>query len=179
MRVIVIEGARGVGKTTLSCLLRDRIEYSSLLKLCGLPKCKGEKERVYQYHKAVIEYVRNISKLNSESTLILDRSMLSEEVMSFLYKDYSFTEEMLQLLSQLNSISELKIIILKLDDKKELEERLNRNKVEYYNISYDIEKSLREQSKYKSIYLDLLSMGYVVKMLDTNCNIENLIKNIV
>lgn len=153
MKFIVVEGANGVGKSTFVEKLKNRLPNCGILKLTGLPgNTDTAKTKTISYYNAVMSYLMQIKDL--PGYLILDRCYLSEQVMARLYKKWDFISESKMYTEQLR-IAELDIVFIFLGcDTDDYELRLKRSKVEYNNISYEANNSMKQQETYVEIYRD-------------------------
>jgi thymidylate kinase len=162
MKLIVIEGARGVGKSTYVQKLRNTIPSTMVMQLTGIEKTKDEYNDTCNHYYSLMDFLEEETDI--PYTLVLDRFFFSECVMSKLYKDYDFTSSFDSLCFMLSKSNiDLTLVLLTLNDdtegdtvfsnSKELfEERLQRpDKVEYQNLKYKAEASIKEQELYKEI----------------------------
>ncbi len=181
MRVIFIEGANGVGKSTTSNLLRESISYSTMIKMCGLPKRYDGVDNIYDYHDYFVDLIENLSKLQGSQglTVICDRSSLSEVVYSEVYKDRDFREYCEKILGRLQSMENIDVqyILLRVTSVQELSLRLIREKASYADIEYSVGKSLQTQKKYEEVWEWLQSKGLRTKIY-SDCEIGHIIKSI-
>lgn len=152
--VIIVEGMQGVGKGTVTNLLRENIPYSTLMRLSGIADKSKETgvEKVFQLRMSELDFIK--ANANSETTFILDRCHLSEKVYCNLgYKEYDFQQQTNILNEKLNELTELfnvYIIVLALEDNAEeiLKERLQRDKADFPHSKFNVENSLRQQTEY-------------------------------
>lgn len=154
MKFIIVEGANGVGKSTFVNKLKDRLPNCGILKLTGLP---GDSHSTYiktrAYHNAVLNYLLAIKDL--PGYMILDRCYLSEVVMATLYKDWTFRDEA-KYYNDFLRISDLDVMFLFVGcESTTFVNRLKRNKVEFNDISYSVDKSTKQQDLYLKLYKEL------------------------
>lgn len=149
-KLIIVEGAQGVGKTSITNLLREKIPCSSLLRLSGVADTTElGKERI----KKIFDNTYNMIMLNGTYGMnyILDRSHLSEAVYCRLgYKQYNFIQEEKYLdiqLSILANFYEITIVLLTAT-KEDFTKRLKRDKATYANIFFSVDNSLKQQKVY-------------------------------
>jgi thymidylate kinase len=149
-RLIIVEGAQGVGKGTITNLLREQMPYTNLYRLSGI-KDKSEKacEKIYNIHKAVLVGVFETAEC--KINYILDRSFMSEKVYCNLdYKPYSFENESGELTNLLYFIGkefDVQFIVLTADAQS-FAERLKRDKPTYTDLSFTVQNSLNQQEEY-------------------------------
>ena len=103
-KIIIIEGAQGVGKTTITDFIRNTIPYTNLYRLCGTadssPSGLEKSEKMYF---GLIDYIKTLE--NASSNLLFDRTFFSEEVYCRLkFKAYSFTKQYRELLKRLSEM---------------------------------------------------------------------------
>lgn len=149
-KVIIIEGAQGVGKGTITNILREQMPYTNLLRLSGTSDKTAEgKNKVYNIRVAELDMIRN-SRF-CDINFILDRSYLSEVVYCKIgYKDYTFEEESLNLnnfLNELTNYYDVYVIVLTATP-EEFEKRLKRDKPEFLNLKFNPDSSIRQQEAY-------------------------------
>ena len=149
-KVIIIEGAQGVGKGTITNIIREQMPYTNLLRLSGTSdKTVLGLKKVFDLRMNELEMIQ--SSYGCDINYILDRSHLSEAVYCRLgYKDYSFIEQTLILNSMLNTISKMyEVYVLVLTaTPEEFESRLKRDKPEFLNLKFNAESSIRQQEAY-------------------------------
>ena len=105
MKLIVIEGPQGTGKTTLANYLRENIPSSNLYRLAGQKEksLNGKKLSIDMYNY-LMNYLENMQ--NVPMHLIFDRTFFTEEVYARLgYKDYQFTDQYNKLLKRFNDLN--------------------------------------------------------------------------
>lgn len=149
-KVIIIEGAQGVGKGTITNILREQMPYTNLLRLSGTSDKTAEgKNKVYNIRVAELDMIRN-SRF-CDINFILDRSYLSEVVYCKIgYKDYTFEEESLNLNNLLNELTnyyDVYVIVLTATP-EEFEKRLKRDKPKFLTLNFNVDSSLRQQEAY-------------------------------
>lgn len=154
VKAIIVEGARGTYKSTVTRLLRNRIEGSTLINLTGF-KEDGEDglKKIVNYYDSLFKYIEN---LRGDQTLIFDRIFFTEQVMSTLYKKYDFTTNYHHLCDKLmTSFDELELFYFTIQDTKELSTRLNRNKLPLFgHIPENVTETMKQQSLYDEMFSD-------------------------
>ena len=154
--ILIIEGATGVGKSTICHMLREKLPYTTFLDLSAIgDKSYEGKDKMYRYHRSILNMFED-NKYNGMNFLC-SRSYFSEAVYCELgYKKYNFEVQTNSLTSELTYLTnyyDIYFIVLTATE-EELEERLNRNKFAYNKFS--VENSLNQQNVYKR-YLRYLS----------------------
>lgn len=160
--LIIMEGAQGVGKTTLTDYIRNSLPYTNLYRLSG--HSDSSEQGYFKSKKvfdALLQYVKQLE--NCDVNLLFDRTFFSEEVYTRLgYKEYSFTPLYKEYLQQLNSLDyDIYFIVLYLKDVELFKQRLNREgkaKVDY--AKFDISNSIKQQNMYLTIADEIEKGGY-------------------
>lgn len=155
-KIIFIEGSQGVGKSSVTKELREKLKYTTMLDLNAIGDKSFEgRNKMYKYHKGILNMFDD-NKYNGMNFLC-SRSYFSEAVYCELgYKSYDFEVQTNSLTSELTYLTkyyDIYFIVLTATE-EELEERLNRNKFAYNKFS--VENSLNQQNVYKR-YLRYLS----------------------
>jgi thymidylate kinase len=168
-KLIVVEGAQGAGKTTITDFLRFTLSYTNLYRLCGTadstPTVKKKAENMYIH---LMEYMKNLE--NDSINLVFDRTFFTEENYCRLgKKEYSFTDVYEKLLDDFSKLDfEIYYITLYLEDEKLYYERLNREgKATFKNSSFGAENSIAQQRVY-------LEMAEEIKEKYPNINVINI-----
>ncbi len=152
-KIIIVEGAQGCGKTTITDYIRNTLPYTNLYRLCGTSKntIDGLQNSIIMYD-ALIEYIKKLQNLNIN--LLFDRTFFTEEVYCRLkYKDYSFTEKYNNLTNTLNGMSyDIYYITLYLSNTSLFEKRLQRDgKAVTSYAKYNVQSSINQQNVYLNI----------------------------
>ena len=151
-KLIIVEGAQGVGKGTVTNMLREKVPYSTLMRLSGIKDKSKETglKKVFDLRNAELKFILNRSE--SDTNFILDRCYLSEKVYCNLgYKEYDFKKETKTLNAFLNMMTifyDVYLIGLVLEDTDIYAKRLNRNKAVFEHSKFDIDNSIRQQNEY-------------------------------
>ena len=143
--IIIVEGPQGVGKTTFTNYLREKMQSTDLYRLAGIKdKTETGLEKNEQRYNNLLEYIKNCNNIN----MIFDRIFFSEEVYSRLgYKPYSFSETYKQLLEKLDNLHyDIYLVVLYLEDISEYEKRIVRDKHQYQQ--FNVESSIQQQEEY-------------------------------
>lgn len=182
-KLIIVEGAQGVGKGTITNILREKMPYTNLLRLSGInDKSIYGKNKVFNIRESELDMIyKNAGK---SINYILDRSYLTEAVFCRLgYKDYNFLEEEIYFNEKLNSISYLydTYIVLLLATEKEFEKRLKRDKPNYIDVQFSVDNSIKQQEMYLSVIKNLsqvyTNINYLYIHTD-NISPSHIVKNI-
>ena len=143
--IIIVEGSQGVGKTTFTNYLREKIASTDLYRLTGIKdKTETGYPKIKRKYMKLLEYVENCEDVN----MVFDRTFFSEEVYSRLgFKSYSFHDIYEELLKKLDSLNfEIYFVVLYLEDTSKFEERIKRDKAEYQK--FEVESSIKQQEEY-------------------------------
>lgn len=178
-KIIIVEGAQGAGKTTITDYIRHAIPYTNLYRLSGTadstPTGRAKSEKMY------IDLVDYIEKLQNMSiNLLFDRTFFTEEIYCRLgFKEYTFSDIYEKLLNRLANMDfEIYYIMLYLSDENEFEKRLNRaGKAKNAYAKFNKQSSINQQNAYLKM-ADEIAEKYpqinVVKL--DNCRDEKVVK---
>lgn len=159
-KIIIVEGATGVWKSTVTNKLRELIPSSLLFRLSGLPKETDSAINCFLYHSAILNAIDDCSR--SGLNVIIDRSFVSNYIYSQLgLKDYDFTQEMKQSLLTLRHLSrnyDIYYFTLTAEEDDYID-RLKRDKAEYINFS--VESSMQQQEKYLTFHKQYKCVNYI------------------
>jgi thymidylate kinase len=181
-KIIIVEGAQGVGKTTITDYIRNIVPYTNLYRLNGTSDASKEgKSKSFKMYVNLINYIKNMEGM--DINLLFDRTFFTEEVYCRLgFKDYKFTDIYEELLKQLVSLNfDIYYITLYLSDTNMFSERLNRvgkAKTEY--AMFDVQSSIKQQIEYLKI-ADEVSNRYPsihTFKIDNSKNMDNIFKEI-
>jgi len=148
--LIIIEGAQGVGKTTVTDYIRNKMPYTNLYRLSGHSDITKEGyNKSKKMYNDLFDYMKNLE--NTDVNLLFDRTFFSEEVYTRLgYKEYSFTDLYEELLVKLNNLDfDIYYFVLYLKNVELFKVRLDRKdkaKVKY--VDFDISNSVKQQDMY-------------------------------
>lgn len=143
--IIIVEGPQGTGKTTVTNYLREEMSATDLYRLSGIKdRTITGKEKIRIKYEKLLDYMESCKDIN----MIFDRTFFTNEVYARLgYQDYSFTDVYEKLLAKLDTIdADIYLVILYLEDEKEFEKRLKRDKHEYQKFESD--SSIIQQREY-------------------------------
>lgn len=168
-KIIIVEGAQGAGKTTITDFLRYAIKYTNLYRLTGTADSSEEgKRKATVMYKNLLSYVKTLENLNIN--LLFDRTFFTEEIYCRLgFKEYSFTDVYEELLEELSKMDfDIYYITLYLEDESLFEERIKREgKAVPDYAKFKAESSINQQREY-------LKMAKEVKEKYPNINVVNL-----
>ena len=149
-KIIIVEGAQGAGKTTVTDFLRYAVKYTNLYRLTGTSdsSIEGKKKATIMYEN-LLQYMKTLENLNIN--LLFDRTFFTEEIYCRLgFKDYSFTDVYEKLLEKLSKMDfEIYYITLYLKDEGQFEERLAREgKAVPKYAKFKAESSINQHREY-------------------------------
>ena len=149
-KLIVVEGAQGAGKTTVTDFLRNSLKYTNLYRLSGTADgSPAGKQKAEEMYRDLLEYTKKME--NKSINLLFDRTFFSEENYCRLgKKEYSFSDVYEDLLKQFSKLDfEIYYITLYLKDEKQYEKRLKREgKAIPSYAKFKIENSIEQQRVY-------------------------------
>ncbi len=149
-KLIVVEGAQGAGKTTITDFLRYSLSYTNLYRLCGTSdSTKTGLKKATDMYETLLDYVERLENLSIN--LVFDRTFFTEENYCRLgKKEYSFTEEYNKLLERFSKLDfDIYYITLYLEDENLYNERLARSgKATFANSKFGVENSINQQRVY-------------------------------
>lgn len=168
-KIIIVEGAQGAGKTTVTDFLRYAVKYTNLYRLTGTADSskEGKKKATIMYEN-LLSYMKTLENLSIN--LLFDRTFFTEEIYCRLgFKDYSFTDVYEKLLEKLSKMDfEIYYITLYLKDESQFEQRLAREgKAVPEYAKFKAESSINQQREY-------LKMANEVKEKYPNINVVNI-----
>ena len=167
-KLIVVEGAQGAGKTTITDFLRHSLSYTNLYRLCGTSdSTKTGLKKATDMYETLLDYVEKLENLSIN--LVFDRTFFTEENYCRLgKKEYSFKEEYNKLLERYSKLDfEIYYITLYLEDENLYNERLKRaQKAVFKNSAFGVENSIGQQRVY-------LEMAKEIKEKYPNINVIN------
>ena len=163
--IIIVEGPQGVGKTTFTNYLREKIPSTDLYRLTGIKdKTETGYPKIKRKYMKLLEYVENCEDVN----MVFDRTFFSEEIYSRLgFKSYSFHDIYEELLKKLDSLNfEIYFVVLYLEDTSKFEERIKRDKYEYQK--FEVESSIRQQEEYLKLADEIKKETNNIKVVKIN-----------
>jgi deoxyguanosine kinase len=156
LKNIIIEGARGVGKSSVTKILREKTTNSTLINFTGFNEDGMEGLiKVNEYYAHWMSFFKSLKESGQDMTFIHDRFYLSEMVYSLLYKKYSFEVSYNTLNSMIEeSFDDVVLVLLTLDDRNIKKRLKSRDKEKLFGKE---EESARQSMIQQSMYLNLLS----------------------
>ena len=149
-KLIVVEGAQGAGKTTVTDFIRHSLSYTNLYRLCGTSDTTKEgKKKAEDMYIDLLEYIKKME--NKSINLLFDRTFFTEENYCRLgKKDYTFSDVYEKLLEDFSKLDfEIYYITLYLKDVEKYHTRLDRkDKAAFKNSKYEAENSINQQIVY-------------------------------
>lgn len=168
-KLIVVEGAQGAGKTTITDYLRYSLSYTNLYRLCGTSdSTKTGLKKATDMYETLLDYVQKLENLSIN--LVFDRTFFTEENYCRLgKKEYSFTEEYNKLLERFSKLDfDIYYVTLYLEDENLYNERLARSgKATFATSKFGVENSINQQRLY-------LEMAKEIKQKYPNINVINI-----
>lgn len=159
LRVLIVEGHRNTGKSTVMKYLGNKINYATRINLTGFPD-DGDKglSKIATYYQNWFHFLEN-SK-DEDMTIIFDRHMFSEVVYSRLYKSYDFYPYFTHLLRKMVHIAEIKLVVLQLDSTDEILRRISsRDKVEFATAKENLNELLNQRAGYSNLVKEMREMN--------------------
>lgn len=181
-KLIIVEGAQGAGKTTITDYLRDSLKHTNLYRLNGISdSTKAGYEKSKKMYDNLLEYMKNLENLNIN--LVFDRTFFTEENYCRLgFKEYIFTDAYNELVEKLVNLDfDIYYITLFLSDESKFEERLNRDgKAGPDYAKYKSENSIKQQKVYLEMADELKEKCTNIKIIniDTNRDLDIIKKEI-
>ena len=168
-KLIVVEGAQGAGKTTVTDFIRHSLSYTNLYRLCGTSDTTKEgKKYAEDMYIDLLEYIKKME--NKSINLLFDRTFFTEENYCRLgKKDYTFSDVYEKLLEDFSKLDfDIYYITLYLRDTKKYSSRLDRkDKAKFKNSDFDVENSINQQRVY-------LEMAEEIKEKYPNIKVVNI-----
>ncbi|MBE5822126.1 MAG: hypothetical protein E7311_06050 [Clostridiales bacterium] len=174
--IIIIEGAQGVGKTTATDYLRNKLPYTNLYRLSG-NKDKSETGliKAEEMYDDLLQYMSTLQ--HKDINLLFDRTFFSEEAYARLgYKDYSFTHVYEKLLDRLNSLDfDIYYIVLYLEDTSLFAQRLKREgKANVKFVEFNSQNSINQQNTYLQMADEIQGKYDNIKVMKVKNDLPNM-----
>lgn len=168
-KIIIVEGAQGAGKTTITDYIRHAIPYTNLYRLSGTADSSKEgKIKAKKMYEDLVDYIEKLQ--NMSVNLLFDRTFFTEEIYCRLgFKDYSFTDVYERLVEELSKMDfKIFYFTLYLKDEGQFEKRLARaGKAVPKYAKFKAESSINQQREY-------LKMAEEIKQKYPNINVVNI-----
>ena len=153
--VTIIEGGRGTGKSTVVSKIRQLIPETTLVNPTGFHTDGGKGlEKIEHYYDAWFDMLYFLK--GHDSSFVFDRFYFSEMVFSKLYKEYDFKPAYIDYSYMLEELVKrgvnINIFFLTINDKKELKNRLTRDKVPFGKAEESVKETLQQQKEYKELF---------------------------
>jgi thymidylate kinase len=154
MRLIILEGGRGTGKSTIARAIREKVSEITLINPTGFHDDGAEgHEKIAEYYWNWYEFLKTMKY--HDSTFVFDRFFFSERVFSELYKDYDFSNDYRHLVFNLKRMAmQVDVIFFTIEDEEELKGRLLRDKVPFGKAEESVAETIKQQNLYKTIMQD-------------------------
>lgn len=152
MRNLIVEGARGLGKSSITRFLREHTTNSTLINFTGFNE-SGEEgaDKVTNYYQKWSEFFNSLRA--EDITFIHDRYFFSEMVYSSLYKSYNFRPYYDLFVRRIPmTFDNVTLVVLWSNSYEELERNLTRDKAQLFG---EVEESVVESLEQQLIYLQL------------------------
>ena len=179
-KLIVIEGAQGAGKTTITDFIRYSLSCTNLYRLSGTRDSSPTGlEKSISMYEILLDYIKKLE--NTSVNLLFDRTFFTEEVYCRLgKKQYSFTEEYNKLLERFSKLDfDIYYVTLYLDDESKYAERLERSgKAVYESSKFGVENSITQQKEYLKMSKEIEEKYPKIKVININTNKDfEIVKN--
>ena len=170
-KLIVVGGAQGAGKTTVTDYLRHALSYTNLYRLSGTSDSskEGKKKSTEMYYD-LLEYIKKME--NKSINLLFDRTFFTEENYCRLgKKDYTFTDVYNDLLEEFSKLDfDIYYITLYLKDIEQYKTRLDRKEKATFKYSkFDVENSIKQQEEYLKMAKEIKEKYPTIKVV----NVQN------
>ena len=170
-KLIVVEGAQGAGKTTVTDYLRYSLSYTNLYRLSGTADSTKEgKMKAKEMYENLLDYIKKME--NKSINLVFDRTFFSEENYCRMEKkDYVFTDVYEKLLDEFSKLDfEIYYITVYLKDTNQYNSRLQRKgKAALKYSKFESENSIKQQEVYLQMAMEIKEKYPNIKVV----NIEN------
>ena len=179
-KLILIEGAQGAGKTTITDYIRYSLSCTNLYRLSGTRDSSPTGlEKSISMYEILLDYIKKLE--NTSVNLLFDRTFFTEEVYCRLgKKQYSFTEEYNKLLERFSKLDfDIYYVTLYLDDESKYAERLERSgKAVYESSKFGVENSITQQKEYLKMSKEIEKKYPKIKVININTNRDfEIVKN--
>lgn len=167
-KLIVVEGAQGAGKTTITDFLRHSLKYTNLYRLSGTADSSPEGlKKAEKMYLDLLEYIEKLE--NTSINLLFDRTFFTEENYCRLgLKEYTFTPVYEKLLDKFSKLDfEIYYITLYLKDETLYEKRLKREgKAVPEYAKFKAENSINQQNEYLEMAEEIKEKYSNIKTLE-------------
>ncbi len=160
-KIIIVEGAQGAGKTTITDYIRHAIPYTNLYRLNGTADSSPTgREKSKKMYFDLVDYIEKMQ--NMSINLLFDRTFFTEEIYCRLgFKEYTFSDIYKELLDRLSKMDfEIYYITLYLKNENEFEKRLSRgDKTITKYAKFNKQSSINQQNEYLKL-ADEIALKY-------------------
>lgn len=161
--IVILEGARLSGKSTIARHLRNNVNYSTLINMTGFKETGEEgKDKITRYYRSWVNFFNSLP-VGGDEVFILDRFAISEVVYSRLYKDYDFMDEFLHLFEELRGQHKISIAFIDVSSESLIRDRASRRKKALYK---DIEDNVQEVVKQRNGYRQIEELFNIINFLN-------------
>ena len=181
-KLIIVEGAQGVGKTTYTDYIKYSLSYTNLYRLCGTSDSTiTGLEKAKNMYETLLDYMEKLE--NASINLLFDRTFFTEEIYCRLGKKaYSFTQEYNKLLERFSKLDfDIYYITLYVEDESVFEERLKRDgKAVFETSKFGVENSIGQQKEYLKLADEIKQKYPNIKVINirTDRKLEDVQKEI-
>ena len=156
--ILLIHGAQGSGKSTITNLLREKMTHTTLLRLAGVPSNQEEaNHQALRYHVAMLEAVNQA--YGTGMNFIFDRSYLCEKVYANLgFKTHSFEKEIKVITTGMKELAKRYNVyfVLLTASEEVFEKRLKREgKAVFESVQFSPINSITQQEEYLNEFENL------------------------
>lgn len=148
--LIIVEGAQGVGKGTITTALRERLTSTNLMRLAGLP-ITSTAELVFENRRNEMAFMQYSEGLN----WVLDRSYITDLIYQkmgkkpYTYSYFStYRDKLDNQLMYLTFKYNVYLVLLKASENEFVRRLYRPNKVAYENMAFSAKSSMTQQHFY-------------------------------
>ena len=151
-KIVFLHGAQGVGKTTVSNYLRERLVHTTLIRLAGVPSYQEDaNQKALLYHLSLLDGVNRT--YGTMMNYVMDRSFLCEKVYANLgFKPHDFEKECEIIENVIETMTEyfdLYFVLLKANEETFSKRLKTRKKAQFEAVKFKVENSLKQQEEYE------------------------------
>lgn len=154
-KIVIIEGAQGCGKTTITNWLREQMPFTNLMRMSGHRFIDSDgRDKSMTMYGLLCRYLEDMGRARTDMNFVFDRIFVSDIVYSMLgYRNYTLpVAELIDDYHSLNRYYDVTYITLYVGDSEIIKERLNRDKFEVEYSKFDVESSIRQQNAYLDMH---------------------------
>ena len=169
-KLIVVEGAQGAGKTTITDYLRYSLSYTNLYRLSGTAdSTKTGLSKAKEMYETLLEYIKKLENLSIN--LVFDRTFFTEENYCRLgKKEYVFTDVYNELLEKFSKLDfDIYYVKLYLENEELYKERLSRDgNATFATSKFGVENSINQQKVYLEMAEEIKQKYPNIKVININ-----------